>query len=941
MHYSTLVLALFSASLSAAAPSHERTRSPKEHHIKRDDGHSLQLLIKPQDDLKNPDDLTVVATVINTGPKAVKILNDPNGPLSSWKTHTFNFIPLPSVGPDGVKSKTTGIPADVDAILVKYNPTTAAALNDPSTYTALQPGENKTVIHDLSGMYNFHAPGGYAVKLTSPAEYFNVIEDDGSISRVPASLTTSEAEDAPVLNIPVDAPLTSKNGLINTGIASIDAVALSFPNNRMIRRASDPKFTNCSAEQQASIVEAVKGANEYVENANNYFNGTLGERYTTWFGALADNRTDIVKGHFANLTDKVDQFQFDCSCDKADTFAYVYPTRFPTVYLCGAFWKAPVNGTDSKSGTIVHEGTHFVNIGSTQDYAYGQSGAKSLASSNPDRAIMNADKTGLSRWGRVSTPHCLSKTSLRYASTSGLASSTQVSATTGWSLKPYFVTTPIFYPNADPHIGHLYSMVIADILARYSRLRHPLRKVVFSTGTDEHGLKIQQAARNKGLSPEELCDRLSSRFKVLASNSDITYTRFIRTTDEDHELAVKRFWKQLVERGHIYQGKHSGWYSVSDECFYPKSQVEEVTDSNTAIRPEPYYRAVLDSLINDETATQDLSVSRPSFRLPWGIRVPGDQKHSIYVWLDALVNYLTVAGYPDNTIAWPADVSVIGKDILRFHAIFWPAFLLALDIPPPKTLLTHGHWTKDRQKMSKSRGNVANPFLAMGYNEDGTPKQRVVVRPEKNRGELDIGVDGVRWYMLRAGGTFETDSDWSHNQALKHYQRELSGSLGNLLSRVTAPKLVARLPEVDKTLKPASIVQDIHPEDARLNQLLDQLPSLAEGYMGQLQIGRVPEAIVECLNEANRHITQLEPWLPTSSTDVVVRAHKYSVETLRIVGILLQPFIPTKADQLLTQLGVSYEDRGWKDVALWKGDPTIGRTSRVTEWLFPRLRNTV
>ncbi|KDN49077.1 hypothetical protein RSAG8_02430, partial [Rhizoctonia solani AG-8 WAC10335] len=505
--------------------------------------------------------------------------------------------------------------------------------------------------------------------------------------------------------------------------------------------------------------------------------------------------------------------------------------------------------------------------------------------------MFSASKTGLSRWASESRRQCLWKTSFRYARTCALASfSTQASVTTGWSLKPYFVTTPIFYPNADPHIGHLYSMVLADILARYSRLRHPLRQVVFSTGTDEHGLKIQQAAKDRGVSPQELCDQLSSKFKV-------------------REL---------------------------DACL----QKKQVKESN-AIRPEPYYRAVLDSLINDENATPDLSVSRPRSRLQWGIQVPGDQEHTIYVWLDALINYLTVAGYPDNTTAWPADISVIGKDIIRFHAIYWPAFLLALDLPPPKTLLTHGHWTKDRQKMSKSRGNVADPFLAMGFNQDGTPKQRAVVGAEKNRGELDIGVDGVRWYMLRAGGTFETDSDWSHNQAQKHYQRELSGSLGNLVSRITAPKLLARLPEIDKALKPTAVVQDIHPEDAQLNRLLDQLPSLVEGYMDRLQIGRVPEAIVECLNEANRHITQLEPWLPTSSTEVVVRAHKYTIETLRIVGILLQPFIPTKADQLLTQLGVSYEDRGWKDTGLWKGESAVGRTSRVTQQLFPRLRNTV
>ncbi|KAJ1302732.1 hypothetical protein OPQ81_003045 [Rhizoctonia solani] len=389
---STLVLALFSASLSAAAPStHEQTRSLKEHHAKRDNGYSLQLFIKAQDNMESPDDLTVAATLINKGLKTVKILNDPNGPLSSWKTHTFNFVPLPSVGPDGVRLKTVQSPADVNAVRVKYNPMTAAALNDPSTYTVLQPGENKTIVHDLSGMYNFHSPGGYTVKLTSPAEYFNVIENDGSISRVRATLTTAEEENASILNIPVGALLSSKKGLTNTGVATIDAVALGLPNNRMIRRAGDAKFNNCSSEQQASITEGVKAAITYNEDAVNYFEGTLGERYTTWFGALADNRTEIVKGHFANLTGKIEQFQFDCSCDKADTFAYVYPTRFPTVYLCGAFWKAPVNGTDSKGGTIVHEGTHFVNIAGTDDYAYGQSGAKSLASSNPDRAIMNAD----------------------------------------------------------------------------------------------------------------------------------------------------------------------------------------------------------------------------------------------------------------------------------------------------------------------------------------------------------------------------------------------------------------------------------------------------------------------------------------------------------------------------------------------------------------------
>lgn len=241
-------------------------------------------------------------------------------------------------------------------------------------------------------MYNFYSTGSYAVKLTSTAEYFNVVEDDGSITSVPATLFTGEEADKwSALNVLSTAVLASKKGLDNTGVASIDSLPYGLPHNRMVRRQADAKFNNCTAEQQTAINDGVQAANEYIAAANEYFNGTLAERYTTWFGALADNRTEIVKGHFANLTGKPDQFQFDCSCRQLDTFAYVYPTRFPTVYLCGAFWNAPVNGTDSRGGTIVHEGTHFVNIGGTDDYAYGQNGAKELAKNNPDRAVMNAE----------------------------------------------------------------------------------------------------------------------------------------------------------------------------------------------------------------------------------------------------------------------------------------------------------------------------------------------------------------------------------------------------------------------------------------------------------------------------------------------------------------------------------------------------------------------
>jgi hypothetical protein len=242
-------------------------------------------------------------------------------------------------------------------------------------------------------MYSFHLPGTYTVKLAAPAEYFSVVEDDGSISSVPAALYTgSEADEWSALNVLDTANLKSAKGLISTGIATMDLAASALGlSRRMIRRAADPKFTNCSAEQQTAINGALPFVDQYIENANAYMNGSIGERYTSWFGAKMDNRTAIIKGHFANLTGKPDQFQFDCSCDQTDTYAFVYPNKFPMIHLCGAFWRAPANGTDSKAGTIVHEGTHFTNIGSTDDYAYGQSGAKSLAESDPDHGVMNAE----------------------------------------------------------------------------------------------------------------------------------------------------------------------------------------------------------------------------------------------------------------------------------------------------------------------------------------------------------------------------------------------------------------------------------------------------------------------------------------------------------------------------------------------------------------------
>ncbi|KFY20247.1 hypothetical protein V491_03870, partial [Pseudogymnoascus sp. VKM F-3775] len=366
-------------------------------------------------------------------------------------------------------------------------------------------------------------------------------------------------------------------------------------------------------------------------------------------------------------------------------------------------------------------------------------------------------------------------------------------------------------------------MVLTDILKRWQTLKG--REAILCTGTDEHGMKIQQAAEISDEDPKEFCDRVSETFKQLAARADLSYDHFIRTTDPDHKEAVQHFWQLLQERGYIYEKKHQGWYSVSDETFYPESAIEKRLDPATgrtfmaaqetgiyekkhqgwySVSDETFYpesaiekrldpatgrtfmaaqetgkevewtaemtnhfrlSALKEPLLNFykqnpqfvipsnrmrdierwvSEGLEDLSISRPINRLTWGIRVPQDDSQTIYVWLDALVNYITKSGFPnasffDGVAGWPADVHVIGKDIMRFHCIYWPAFLLALDLPPPKQVLTHAHWTLGHSKMAKSTGNVVNPFFAMDR----------------------FGVDAMRFYLAHDGGIAD-DADYSN-----------------------------------------------------------------------------------------------------------------------------------------------------------------------------------
>ena len=414
-------------------------------------------------------------------------------------------------------------------------------------------------------------------------------------------------------------------------------------------------------------------------------------------------------------------------------------------------------------------------------------------------------------------------------------------------------------------------MVLADVLKRWQVLAG--NKALLCTGTDEHGIKIQQAAAAHELAPKLFCDETAAKFRDLAAKAGVDYDRFIRTTDPDHVDAVKHFWFLLRERDLIYESKHEGWYCVSDECFYPDSAIEKRMDAFTGnvymasvetgnrvewteeknyhfrmtdlrdrllhfyrdnpdwVTPAPRMAQVVDWVTNH---LEDLSISRPVNRLSWGIRVPDDERQTIYVWVDALVNYLTFAGFPADWApgreehgGWPADVHVIGKDILRFHCVYWPALLLALDLPPPRRVLSHSHWTMDHKKMSKSVGNVVNPFFAMDR----------------------WGVDTMRFYMVHDGGIAD-DADYNNFTIVGRYKSLLQGGLGNLTSRITRPKIwnlrdiVETMGQADAGV-PGKTGSEIGDLIAAHRALLEQLASRVNEQMEQLNPSR---ALVEIMN---------------------------------------------------------------------------------------------
>lgn len=498
--------------------------------------------------------------------------------------------------------------------------------------------------------------------------------------------------------------------------------------------------------------------------------------------------------------------------------------------------------------------------------------------------------------------------------------------------KPYYVTTPIFYVNAEPHVGHLYTTILADVLKRWAILKGDTQASLL-TGTDEHGMKVQKAAEGAGLTPKALCDKNATQFQDLCQRAQINYDRFIRTTDPDHKIAVEHFWKELRHKDYIYESKHEGWYSVSDETFYPESQVHLILDPSSGRKYQAsketgkevewtseinyHFRlsAFQDRLLQHyeknpdfvvpvqrfnfvkkevEGGLLDLSVSRPRSRLTWGIPVPEDESQTIYVWLDALINYLTMTGYPWRSTEkrnqlWPPNVQVIGKDIVRFHTIYWPAFLMALDLPLPKTFLTHAHWTMNRAKMSKSSGNGVNPFAAIHR----------------------YGLDAIRYFMVHDGGIVD-DASYDNSFIVERYKKGLQGGLGNLFTRMIRSfrwdiydSIMAM-----KGRKLSSLYVDF----------VERTVQQVHAHMDTPDPRAALHAIMSIVYEANRAVMETPPWdlakyirEHQGSKEHELMFHKIiytTVETVRISAIMLQAFMPQSACQILDQLKVDVQHRG-------------------------------
>ncbi|MSO98924.1 MAG: methionine--tRNA ligase [Rhodospirillaceae bacterium] len=505
--------------------------------------------------------------------------------------------------------------------------------------------------------------------------------------------------------------------------------------------------------------------------------------------------------------------------------------------------------------------------------------------------------------------------------------------------KTFYITTPIYYVNDKPHIGHAYTTIACDVLARFKRLDG--FQVKFLSGTDEHGQKVAKAARDQGIEPIDLCDRNSKNFRDLAGVIGASNDDFIRTTEPRHIAACQALWKDLEKSGHIYLAKYAGWYAVRDEAFYDEGEltkgpsgdklapsgapVEWVEEESYFFKlsafQEPllkFYDANPDfigpkSRFNEvysfvKGGLRDLSISRTTFS--WGVAVPGNEKHVMYVWIDALTNYIAALGYPDKTkdyaAYWPHAMHVVGKDIIRFHCVYWPAFLMAANLAPPKRVFAHGWWTVEGQKMSKSLGNAIDPNALI----------------EK------YGLDQIRYFLMREI-PFGNDGDFSESAISGRINGELANEFGNLAQR--------GLGFIAKTLGSVLPAPGAYtPEDNEILKACAELIVPARVAMDAQGFDKALDAIWAVVRAANQYVDKQAPWALKKTDPARMNTVLYVMaEIVRHLAIIMQPFVPTSANKMLDQLGVAADARSFAHLGrnhALKGGTTLPAPSPV----FPR-----
>ncbi len=509
--------------------------------------------------------------------------------------------------------------------------------------------------------------------------------------------------------------------------------------------------------------------------------------------------------------------------------------------------------------------------------------------------------------------------------------------------KNFYITTPIYYPSGKPHMGHAYSSIIADIFARFKKLEG--YNVLFLTGTDEHGQKIQKEAEKNNKDPKKFCDEISETFRSLTKILNLSNNDFIRTTEQRHFKSVNEIWNRLVRSGDIYLDKYSGWYSVSDEAYYDKDEIEEKNGKKISkssgslvewVEEESYFfklSAFQDKLLNHyqknkefisptsrknevikfvEKGLKDLSISRTSFS--WGIPVPENKKHVIYVWLDALTNYLSALNFPNiedkmYKSFWPADVHIIGKDILRFHAVYWPAFLLAANLPLPKKIFGHGWILSDDKKMSKSLGNILDPIEIIE----------------------NYGVDQLRYYLIKEV-SLGNDGSISLENLKNCINNDLANNYGNLCQRVFA---FIKKNCNNKIPKKEGLAES----DIKLiKNIKNNIPKLID-YINKQNLNEYIKTVVNFSFEANKYFNDSEPWAFKTKDPKRMNAILYTiVEQIKNISILLNPIIPISSKKVLNSINISDKDILIENI---KKDDTLNCNSELSnlEILFKKIEN--